>query len=95
MNRKEYKHIIRSSKWQRVRKEYFAEHPACEICGAKGKVLDVHHRVPIQRALSVGAIKYLSYSMDNLMTLCRACHRAKHRIISPGAMFQKKGRGRG
>lgn len=42
----------------------------CVNCGARGVVLNVHHR----RAVSAGG----NHHLWNLITLCQACHEAAH-----------------
>lgn len=57
------------SAWQRIRKQYVAEHPLCEECRKAGRltpVQEVHHIRP----LSAGG----THDPDNLMALCKPCH---------------------
>lgn len=62
-------------KWQQLRKVYMQENPLCAECYKRGltrSALDVHHIVPIHDSWA----KRLDW--NNLISLCRSCHRAKH-----------------
>ena len=52
-------------KWQQIRAAFLRQCPQCEHCGTD-KQLEVHHIVP----LSEGGTN----DLDNLVTLCKACH---------------------
>jgi 5-methylcytosine-specific restriction endonuclease McrA len=52
------------------RRKWLRMHPHCARCGLAGE--EVHHIAP--RAIAPHRI----YDPTNLMTLCRACHRAEH-----------------
>ncbi|MEK6272359.1 MAG: HNH endonuclease signature motif containing protein [Actinomycetota bacterium] len=53
------------AKWRHTRRKQLHEQPLCEQCGALAE--DVHHRVDIQDGGEV-------WAMDNLMSMCHACH---------------------
>lgn len=57
--------------WDRVRDQYRAQHPVCEVCGSDRNVR-VHHRVPV----AVDPSRRLDTS--NLITLCAAHHAQAH-----------------
>ncbi len=60
-----------NAEWQRIRAEYLAVNPYCEICGALAT--DVHHR----KSLRFGGTP----DDYNLQSLCKSCHSkytAKH-----------------
>lgn len=64
-----------SQKWRKLRKLYAQNHPLCERCWSKGivKPVDiVHHKISIEDDYS----KRLD--MDNLESLCIACHNTEH-----------------
>jgi hypothetical protein len=44
----------------------------CQVCGGRGIRLEAHHLKPWFSALA------LRFDTDNGVTLCRACHRARH-----------------
>jgi 5-methylcytosine-specific restriction protein A len=55
--------------WRRIRAQYIAAHPLCEMCQREGRLVpatEVHHIVE----LSEGG----GNSFDNLMALCKPCH---------------------
>jgi 5-methylcytosine-specific restriction protein A len=61
------------SDWRKVRSEYLATHPLCELCAADGRTVPavlVHHLKP----LSDGGTN----DWDNLQSLCQACHSRLH-----------------
>ena len=65
--------------WRKLRNSYIKEHPLCEECLKKGKVVpaeDIHHRrSPFQN----GEINYnLLMDPNNLEALCRECHGIEH-----------------
>lgn len=61
----------RSSQWSKIRKQYLADHPECEICGSKEK-LEVHHKNPFH------VHPELELDPKNLIALCESkqsnCH---------------------
>ncbi len=67
-----------SSAWKKVRYGYKKDHQNCEIC-LKAEVYSetgaVHHVVPYTRG---GAL----FDKNNLMALCKGCHKDIHNIIS-------------
>jgi len=63
-----------TNNWPEIRDAYLAEHPYCEICGARGwreTTAHAHHLVLKGRR---GA----SNAKGNLLALCRECHRKCH-----------------
>jgi hypothetical protein len=63
--------LWRSTRGQRLRAWQLAEHPYCDECGAVAK--QVHHKQSqIDRPDLILAI-------DNLQSLCHACHCDKHK----------------
>lgn len=67
------------------------------LCGKdeRDQIIDVHHVFPIEEALlesddtELGRV--LGNSQDNLVTLCRSCHRSMERMSVP-EQFDKLGR---
>lgn len=59
--------------WDRCRKFYIAEHPLCELCLARNKLVPAahvdHHTVPLWRRLRDGEDCF-----DRLRALCVPCH---------------------
>lgn len=59
--------------WKRIRDAYAKEHPFCEECYRKGRLVpmeQVHHIRP----LAEGG----DHSRDNLIALCASCHSRIH-----------------
>ena len=71
------RHIYKSKKWKTIRNEYIAEHPQCECCGETAT--QVHHIKPFSQGKSKHEIEKLAYDRDNLMSLCKHCHKHKHK----------------
>lgn len=65
--------------WRKLRDTYIKEHPLCEDCLDKGKVVpaeDVHH---LKSPFTSGEINYgLLLDGTNLRALCKECHAARH-----------------
>lgn len=89
-NRKDtqYQAIYVSTRWKRVRKVALTKaNGLCEVCIKQGKIKysdEVHHIIPIKDDISK------AYSLDNLICLCRSCHREAHKQLEKE---QLKGRG--
>ena len=59
--------------WQKIRARYVKQHPFCEMCLQKGKIVpveQVHHKIP----LAEGG----THDTDNLISLCQSCHSRIH-----------------
>lgn len=78
-----YIRLMNSSEWQRLSKEWKAEHPICEICYKDYDIIApaqcVHHIVPIESGRTDAECKRLAFSRSNLQSLCFACHSAVHK----------------
>lgn len=68
-----------SSKWQKLRKTFFVEHPLCDECLKKGIIKageSVHH---LKSPFKDGKINWeVGLDYDNLRTLCAVCHEEEH-----------------
>lgn len=56
-----------------IRDKYAAEHPFCELCFARGLIVEteeIHHKLP----LSEGG----THDQNNLIALCKSCHSTIH-----------------
>jgi 5-methylcytosine-specific restriction endonuclease McrA len=58
-------------KWYHTRREYLMYHPYCAKCGNLGE--EVHHVYPRH------SHPHLIYKWNNLLTLCKECHKKEHR----------------
>lgn len=76
------KHVYSTTRWQRVRKAYFMEHPLCERCLAEGRTKEteeIHHVIPLKSCN--GDLNYLlqlAFNTENLMSLCKKHHEETH-----------------
>lgn len=61
------------SNWKRIRKDVIKRDKVCQCCGEDGtnKILDVHHITKLSKFDTPEEAN----SMDNLILLCRSCHR--------------------
>ena len=70
------RHIYNSKKWKSLRNDYISEHPYCECCGSDAT--QVHHIISFSSGHSKHEIEKLAYDYNNLMSLCKHCHKGKH-----------------
>lgn len=69
-----------SEHWKGLRRAKLAISPNCEICGKKKRKLDVHHKH--YRNL-------YDVLVSDLQTLCRRCHKKKHKKVNKVKDFIK------
>lgn len=84
-----YRRIINSKRWQRVRAEKLRRQPLCEDCLDAGRAVTatvVHHVVPLSRGGSYGEMERLAFDPANLRSLCRDCHAAAHRRLASASV---------
>lgn len=78
--------IYQTARWRKVRALAMQRaNGLCELCLEQGQVkfaADVHHKVPIKEDPSK------AYALDNLVCVCRKCHRKEHKKL------EQKGEGR-
>lgn len=78
---KERQRVYQSGKWKPIRDAYIASHPLCEDCLAAGVTTvaeDVHHIRSFMEVPEGWQRDALAYDWENLVSLCRACHRKRH-----------------
>lgn len=59
--------------WKRIRDQYAAAHPFCELCFARGVIVpveEVHHKHPLRDGGT--------HDPSNLISLCKSCHSRIH-----------------
>lgn len=91
MRDNEYRHLLGSRVWKRMRAEYLGRHPLCEDCEAKGitrLATEVHHIIPICNESSPARMRALAYDANNLRALCHECHEKAHEAM--GSRLNKK-----
>lgn len=78
---KDYRKLINTTRWLRLRRNVLTAHPLCQRCEAEGRITaatEVHHRVPVESAFMYDDKRRLMYDPDNLVALCHACHVRTH-----------------
>ncbi|KGN75966.1 hypothetical protein HQ40_03955 [Porphyromonas gulae] len=80
---KEYRTLIDSHRWRKLRRSYMLRHPLCEVCldryNRTKPATEVHHKKPIEDAIGNSALmESLAYDEGNLMSVCRDCHTQLH-----------------
>lgn len=79
-----YIRMIQTKGWQKLRKRKITNCPVCECCKAKGLLVpavEVHHRIPVESAVSVSEMHRLMYDYNNLEALCHECHVKRHKDL--------------
>jgi 5-methylcytosine-specific restriction protein A len=70
--------------WHDLRDHYIQHHPLCERCLEQGRTVPaehVHHVIPFLTGNTKADRMKLLLDEDNLMSLCRSCHKAIHREL--------------
>ncbi len=78
---KDYKRMIHTGRWLRLRRDKLSAYPLCERCKIEGRITaatEVHHIVPVESALTVREKERLLFDYHNLMSLCHDCHVKTH-----------------
>lgn len=81
-----YVRLINSWRWQQLRKRKFLANPICEDCLKRGRItptIEVHHIRPVESGRNEREMTALAYDYSNLLSLCKACHAAKHAPKQP------------
>ena len=76
-----YKRLINTARWQRLRKSVLTARPLCERCEVEGyttPACEVHHRVPVESAITPREKEQLMFDPANLEALCHDCHVIRH-----------------
>lgn len=58
------------------------QHPVCEEC-KNNLAIDVHHKIEISTGSNETEYKQIGFDAENLMALCKDCHKSKHNNRSP------------
>ena len=77
----DYRRLIHTTRWLRLRRDTLTAHPLCERCQANGYVTpatEVHHVRPVEYGLNYEEKKALMFNPSNLRALCHACHVKTH-----------------
>lgn len=85
--RADYHKLYASKWWKRARKEFIIDNPMCKVCSDHGIVKlgnDVDHIKPHMGDES------LFFSVENLQTLCKACHNRKTNLETKAKKERKR-----
>ena len=77
----DYRRLINSSRWRKLRREVLTAHPLCELCEKEGFVApacEVHHLIQLESAASLRDKERLMFNEANLEALCHDCHVRRH-----------------
>ncbi len=69
--------VYNTDRWRNLRMAYLMQHPVCELC-EKALAIDVHHKTEISTGKTDVEIKLLGFNANNLMALCKECHKKIH-----------------
>jgi 5-methylcytosine-specific restriction protein A len=67
--------------WRKLRAEKLRQSPLCQDCLKDNIVTlatDVHHNVSFMSSDNEEVRQSLFFSIDNLVSLCRVCHKKRH-----------------
>lgn len=90
---RDYRRLIGSARWQRLRARCLAARPLCERCQAEGRTRlasEVHHVVPVERGLTAADKARLCYDWHNLRPLCHECHVREHELMGRSGRSQAR-----
>ena len=84
--------IYNSREWKELRIQKLRANPLCEQCIKDGEAIGipggyirsatcVHHIVPIETAKTKDEMKRLAFDVNNLRSLCFACHARIHKEL--------------
>ena len=79
----DYKTMLHTSRWQKLRCLKLARNPYCEACAEERRyrmATEVHHRIPVM-SVPASSRMGLMYDIGNLVSLCHECHVAAHRLM--------------
>ena len=78
---KDYRLMIHSSRWVRLRRSVLSEYPLCRNCKDEGYIsaaTEVHHRIPVEQGVNYVEKTRLMFNRSNLVPLCHECHVKVH-----------------
>ena len=80
----EYRKLINSQKWAKLRAKKLQSDPICERCKLSGIITpgaEIHHITPIDTGATPAEKIRLAYNPYNLQTLCHSCHVTTHKEL--------------
>lgn len=90
-----YIRLINSRRWRAVRGKKLMSQTLCEDCESEGKVRlasEVHHIVPVESRGSLTDMENAAFDPNNLVSLCRDCHKRRHRELRSSKKEERKER---
>lgn len=84
---KNYRRLIHTYRWLKLRRAILSAHPLCPMCMEEGRLtpaVEVHHIVPCETALNEREMEALMYDPHNLMALCHRHHVEAHVEMGKG-----------
>ena len=92
---KDYRKLIHTTRWLRLRRDKLSDFPLCERCEQEGRVTaatEVHHIIPVENGLTRQEKERLMYDYTNLKALCHDCHVKTHTEMGRCGKEQAKSR---
>lgn len=80
-----YRRMINSMRWLKLRKQKLSSNPLCQDCFENGRATaatEVHHVKPCESARSVSEMEGLMFDYNNLRSLCHDCHVMTHKKLA-------------
>lgn len=80
-----YRRMINSGRWLKLRKQKLSSNPLCEDCQEAGRMTaatEVHHVKPCESAKTVREMECLMFDYRNLRSLCHDCHVQEHKRMA-------------
>lgn len=78
---RDYKKLINTTRWRKLRREVLTAHPLCQRCQLEGRITaaaEVHHVRPVEEAIAYDDKQQRMYDPGNLRALCHDCHVKTH-----------------
>lgn len=78
---KDYRRLIHTAQWVRLRRAKLTAFPLCERCMEEGRLApatEVHHIRPVEEGLTLREKEQLMFDPHNLRALCHECHVKTH-----------------
>ena len=79
---KEYRKLINTRKWQKLRLQALSKtNYLCAVCiknDITTPATEVHHIAPVETGANLLHMKQLCYDPNNLLPVCKECHKNEH-----------------
>lgn len=77
-----HRYVYNTTTWRLLRLKKLHDNPLCEQCQDKGIIRsasEVDHIIPISNGKTKIEKQGIGFDIKNLQSLCKECHKAKHR----------------